>query len=58
VRSFFTNGIAFSASRVGGSLIEILKVVSGLKTFPAVAVGGSPSIPVTTTVGLQILYCV
>jgi len=36
--------------------MEILKEVSGLKTLPAVAVGGRPSIPVTTRVGLQILY--
>ena len=53
---FLTNSIALAESRVGGSLIEILKVVSGLKTLPAVAVGGRPSIPVTTRVGLQILW--
>lgn len=46
---------ALVLSRVGGSLTEILKEVSGLKTLPAVATGGRPSIPVTTIVGLQTL---
>ena len=55
MRSLVTVSIAFSAGRVGGSLIEILAEVSGLKTLPAVATGGSPSIPVKIRVGLQTL---
>jgi len=34
---------AFVGSKVGGSLIDNLTVVSGLRTFPAVAHGGNPS---------------
>ena len=55
MRNLVTISIALSEERVGGSLMDNLAEVSGLKTLPAVATGGSPSIPVRTRVGLQTL---
>jgi hypothetical protein len=43
-------------SNVGGILILIASWVSGLKTFPAVAISGNPSAPIYDMVGLQILF--
>lgn len=36
--------------------METPKTVSGLKTFPAVAVGGKPSAPIYEIVGLHVLF--
>mmetsp|Transcript_14609 Transcript_14609/g.33382 ORF Transcript_14609/g.33382 Transcript_14609/m.33382 type:complete len:244 (-) Transcript_14609:309-1040(-) len=42
------------ASRLGGSRIESLSVVSGSITFPATRVGGKPSQPVTLSAGRHV----
>lgn len=47
--------MAYSISKVGGNLIEILAVVSGLKTLPAVAVAGKPSAPTMHKVDFHVL---
>ena len=51
--------ITFSASlqsKVGGNLIDIFTLVLCLKIFPAHSAGGTPVMPITTTVGLQVLF--
>lgn len=43
--------LAFSASRVGGSLKDNLNVVDGLKTLPAFSAYGNPEAPITSNFG-------
>ena len=43
---------AFYASKLGGNLKESLTAVWLLTTFPALAIGGNPSAPVTDKLAL------
>jgi len=49
---------AYSALRVGGSLIESYNVVSGRRTLPAIFDGGIPSAPIIQRVGFQALLSI
>lgn len=51
VKILLTVYLAFSASKVGGSLKESLKVVYGLNTFPATEGSGNPAAPITSSFG-------
>jgi len=46
----------FSGSAVGGSRIESLSVVDGLKILPAIFAFGNPSAPITETYAFQIRF--
>jgi len=53
---FFSHSAASFAFLVGGSLTDNFITVSGLKTFPPIADGGSPSAPTIAKEGFQILF--